>query len=1122
MHSERWRLCHRLKPRFESLENRDLLTVVATLGNPPSADYQLVDGWASNLVVNETDSFTNETDTSITLDAGQFRFRADRLGGPVTPLLVRVNGDNDFSVLGVGQSRDAYAVGENSYAFAGSGAGVVVQPGETIAAGFLDAFSDGSGGSAGAVVAFNVGGGADEVWLTGGPSGTDSASVGGGLISPGAFSSGSNRDYAFEVTLEASDQDVLAFAGAGFESPVLGATNEAAESPAGWVRSGDGTLGIQRNGFGTNPEGTQFAYLQDNAILTTGVGVATIEPGIYTASVDVGNASGGGATQEPGTYIVRLGYGRDANDFNELATDVLDGDFIAEGSWQELTVEATVSNTSDAIGQRLMVQVEHVAFDNPLFRRTRGWIDDLRVVRRDAAPVLELPDWPTAPGQALISDKYRVWVTQDGVRREVQVLMSESRDYTNPTGSPPNTHGRTFSWIALSSNYAKDVTIEVEKLFGVGATDTEVLPSGYGLEHTRSADGKTVTFDLNRPRYVTVNFNTTDNFRRPDGMIENMLAIFADPLEEERPDPTAPGTVVVTPNTTQSQLNNAAVIYFPKGFYNFREMFGASALKMRSGQTVYTEPGAFILGYIGNASGQSNNMTVIGRGAFSGREEIWKTDPHDLIELDGSFNRIEGVFVFDGNHHGVVPGFKAHIERVKLWGWHYNNDGFRSWGGVVHDTFQRPVDDAFYVAGGALTVTNNVILQGLNGGVVTYGWGDYTQSGFVLKDSHVVSPEWRGLHNNNGLIMSQSPATVEQYDVRFENIIIDGDLPGVTNIKLGSNHGTTVPSNEIGELRGLTLKNVTVNGTFLNLNYDRNQSTPSRSLLEGTVLNGGADKFMVQDVTFENLFVNGEYITEESKDQYFDIDAETTSGIEFFVSTPPQTAAVADLNLDGVVNAADYTVWRDNRGAEGAIGQTAGDVDQDGDVDDADRGLFWANYGATGVVTPIDPRPIQSPYGGQAVTLAAGERLEAEHYDLGGQGVAFNDTTPETIGSPARPEAVDGGPIGGASGERVGWIAAGEWLEYTVDTVAGIYDLGIRYAAGSAQGGSLRLLLADGPGSESFTELGVVDLPATAGWSDFQTATLPGVTLGTTVGSVLRIELLTSGFDLDYLEVFSA
>lgn len=52
-----------------------------------------------------------------------------------------------------------------------------------------------------------------------------------------------------------------------------------------------------------------------------------------------------------------------------------------------------------------------------------------------------------------------------------------------------------------------------------------------------------------------------------------------------------------------------------------------------------------------------------------------------------------------------------------------------------------------------------------------------------------------------------------------------------------------------------------------------------------------------------------------------------------------------DYNDDGIVNAADYTVWADSKGSTGT--GLAADGNGDGVVDDADYGIWAANYGAS-------------------------------------------------------------------------------------------------------------------------------------------------------------------------------
>ncbi|MBC7799822.1 MAG: carbohydrate-binding protein, partial [Gemmatimonadaceae bacterium] len=123
------------------------------------------------------------------------------------------------------------------------------------------------------------------------------------------------------------------------------------------------------------------------------------------------------------------------------------------------------------------------------------------------------------------------------------------------------------------------------------------------------------------------------------------------------------------------------------------------------------------------------------------------------------------------------------------------------------------------------------------------------------------------------------------------------------------------------------------------------------------------------------------------------------------------------------------------------------------------------NLALTLTAAPPPPIPVQTPFGGTARVIGAGPApvtLNATVFDVGGQGVAFNDLTPQDEGgSLGRNEGVD--VLGNNLG--VGWIAPGEWLEYTVNVAqAGAYtfranaaspDPGRTVSASFAQAGAV-------------------------------------------------------------------
>ncbi len=176
---------------------------VFTLGNATSGD-STHDGWTSNMVIDETTTYTNNSGSVESWRIDGFSFYAWQSSDPVTPFVARVDGDNSFTVVAVGTTRDAlqYGLGGNSFSFDQIGPRLLeLQPGETIASGFLDALADGSQGGVGSVVPFDNGG--NEIWYSGGGLGVDSgAIIEGNAPSPGTnVDTGFNRTYHFGIQL---------------------------------------------------------------------------------------------------------------------------------------------------------------------------------------------------------------------------------------------------------------------------------------------------------------------------------------------------------------------------------------------------------------------------------------------------------------------------------------------------------------------------------------------------------------------------------------------------------------------------------------------------------------------------------------------------------------------------------------------------------------------------------------------------------------------------------------------------------------------------------------------------------------------------------------------------------
>jgi len=133
---------------------------------------------------------------------------------------------------------------------------------------------------------------------------------------------------------------------------------------------------------------------------------------------------------------------------------------------------------------------------------------------------------------------------------------------------------------------------------------------------------------------------------------------------------------------------------------------------------------------------------------------------------------------------------------------------------------------------------------------------------------------------------------------------------------------------------------------------------------------------------------------------------------------------------------------------------------------------------STIVAKPAPPPPAPTPFTGVAVTLPG--VVEAEHFDNGGEGVAYHDLDTANAGGTYRTTGVD---LEAATegGYDVGWVNAGEWLLYSVNVqAAGSYLFEARVAAPST-GGTFH---AEFGGTDV---TGPLTIPATGGWQAWTT-----------------------------------
>ncbi|HEY7288071.1 MAG TPA: carbohydrate-binding protein [Vicinamibacterales bacterium] len=128
-----------------------------------------------------------------------------------------------------------------------------------------------------------------------------------------------------------------------------------------------------------------------------------------------------------------------------------------------------------------------------------------------------------------------------------------------------------------------------------------------------------------------------------------------------------------------------------------------------------------------------------------------------------------------------------------------------------------------------------------------------------------------------------------------------------------------------------------------------------------------------------------------------------------------------------------------------------------------------------------------TPFSGTAPAIPG--TILAANFDNGGEGVAYHDTTAGNAGGAFRSTGVDL-EASSEGGFDIGWIDAGEWLNYTINVgAAGTYTAHLRVA--SPNGGASLHIGFNGPSNV----WKVVSVPRTGGWQTWTTVDVP-VTLG--------------------------
>jgi YVTN family beta-propeller protein len=300
-------------------------------------------------------------------------------------------------------------------------------------------------------------------------------------------------------------------------------------------------------------------------------------------------------------------------------------------------------------------------------------------------------------------------------------------------------------------------------------------------------------------------------------------------------------------------------------------------------------------------------------------------------------------------------------------------------------------------------------------------------------------------------------------------------------------------------ITGGTISGFTLTGTAFNFNVTPTAANSQISIAAGT---------MTDSVGVANLASNVLNITNGSdvtKPSITLATASTTVSGPFVVNiTPSETItglALADFAItNGTASALTSTSVTITPTAAGAVSVQlpAGTVaDAAGNTNTASNTLSITFTPAPGVTNVL---------------------LQAEDFDAGVQGTAFNDTEAENFGLTwggfsYRTSGVDIEASGDTDGTpSVGWTAAGEWLRFTKDLSPGTYELTARAATPLAGPAQIRVVV-------NGTAVSTFNITSTGGWLTWRTFTIPNVTINASGSSTIRLEFVNGGVNLNWVEL---
>lgn len=416
-----------------------------------------------------------------------------------------------------------------------------------------------------------------------------------------------------------------------------------------------------------------------------------------------------------------------------------------------------------------------------------------------------------APQDALLNGDFTIKVRQPGMEwKSVPnhlIKVDEVRDTKH------NVEEASMAFFDFEGEVEVAVTYNKGKI-----NNARVRPLSYGIEP--AVKGNTLTFKLDQPRNLSVEVNND---------IFHNLHLFANPIRKEVPD-----------------KNDPNVIYFGPGIYEFEK----GKFDVPSNKTVYVDGGAVLRGQLSLDSVE--NVKIIGSGMV---EHTVKMGVHIANSRD---IEVDGIFVTQCATGGSDRVKITNVKSISYYGWGDGLNVFASNNVTFNRVFCRNSDDC---------TTVYATRKGFDGGCKNI----LMENSTLWAD--VAHPIFLGIHGNANNFDIIENVTFRNIDI-LDHKEVQLDYQGCMAINAGDNNiirDVLFEDIRVEDFRQGQLFNIRIfynekycaapgmgieNIHFKNIEYNGNNA-------EVSVIAGYNSDRKVKNITFENLKINGQLITDD-------------------------------------------------------------------------------------------------------------------------------------------------------------------------------------------------------------------------------------------------------------------